>query len=409
MISTRQIALRVFLPFAAGVLLSYFFRSVNAVLESYLRADVPGVDREVIGVITGAFFLAIAAFQLPLGVLLDRFGPRRVESTLMLLGAAGCVLFAVANGPVSLFAGRALIGFGMAAGLMAALNAFALWYSTEDLPAVNGWAMAVGSVGTILATLPVQLALTHIDWRDLFVALSIVTLLLASIIFTIVPERSGHSLASSLQAGGLAQIWKSRVYWRLMPFFVMGQGTLVAVQTLWIAPWLLEVRGFSEDMKSMHLLLMAITQLVVLAMLGRCVRFLRGYGLEPPAIAAGSMLFGIAVLLAIAINPAWMPAWLLLMLLSTGASGSTLFFAAITQKFPVTLSGRLVTSLNMSVFGMVFAVQAFVGFLVSRLIEQAQFEIPAAYGLTFAVLAAVQIVPLLLFVTLRPRRAPVRT
>jgi len=404
MISARQVALRVFLPFAASVLLSYFFRSVNAVLESYLRADVPGVDRTAIGVITGAFFLAVATFQLPLGILLDRFGPRRVQATLMLLAAAGCVVFALADGVVALFLGRALVGLGMAAGLMAALNAFALWYSSDDLPAVNGWAMAVGSVGTILATLPVQWMLAYVDWRELFFALSIITLLLASTIFMVVPERSGHSLASSSGAsttGGLAQIWRSRVYWRLMPVFVVGQGTIVAVNTLWIAPWLLEVRGFSEDMKSAHLLLMAATQLVGLSMLGRCVRFLRGFGVTPVALAASSMLLGIGVLTVIALNPAFVPAWLLIMLLSTGASGSTLFFAAITQKFPVALSGRLVTSLNMSVFAMVFAVQSFIGFLVNRLIEQAGFEAATAYGVTFLILSVVQIGPFLLFLLLR--------
>lgn len=408
MISRAQIGWRVFLPFAAGVLLSYFFRSLNAVLDSYLRADVPGVDRETIGIITGSFFLAIALFQIPLGVLLDRFGPRRVEALLLLVAAAGCVAFAAADGVTSLFIGRALIGLGMAAGLMAALKAAALWYSADELPAINGWVMAVGSLGTILATVPIQWALEMFDWRDMFIALSALTLLLALTIFTVVPERSGHDAGPTSMIGGLAGIWRSPVYWRFMPFFVMGQGTLVAVQTLWIAPWLLDVRGYDEEMKSIHLLLMAATQLIALSLLGRCVRFFTLFGLSPLAIAAGSLVLGLAVLVTIGANPTWVPAWLLLVLLSVGASGSTLFFAAITQQFPVALSGRLVTSLNMSVFAMVFVAQSLIGILVDHLVEDRNMDISAAYGFSFAVLAALQIVPLVLLVTLKAGRDPAR-
>lgn len=400
--SKTQIALRVFLPFAAGVLLSYFFRSINAVLESYLRADMPGVDRQAIGVITGAFFLAIALFQIPLGVILDRFGPRRVESLLMVLAAAGCIVFALADDVVSLFAGRALIGLGMAAGLMAALNAFALWFPADRLPALNGWAMAVGSLGTILATVPVQWALTRFDWREIFYCLSALTLLLALTIFMVVPERSGHALGRSSMIGGLAQIWRSRTYWRLMPFFVCGQGTLVAVQTLWIAPWLLDARGYDDRTKSLFLLLMALTQFASLASLGHCVRFLKRFGLTPVAIAALSLSLGLTTLLVIAANPGWLPTAPMLVLLSMGASGSTLFFAAITQKFPVQLTGRLVTSLNMSIFGMVFVAQSLIGFLVNRLTSAGGFPLETAYAISFAALAAAQIVPLSLLFFLRP-------
>jgi hypothetical protein len=74
----------------------------------------------------------------------------------------------------------------------------------------------------------------------------------------------------------------------------------------------------------------------------------------------------------------------MLVLLSVGASGSTLFFAAITQKFPVQLTGRLVTSLNMSIFGMVFVAQSLIGFLVNRLTSTGGFPLESAYAISFA-------------------------
>jgi len=146
---------------------------------------------------------------------------------------------------------------------------------------------------------------------------------------------------------------------------------------------------------------MAVTQLVSLASLGHCVRFLRRFGLTPVAIAALSLSLALAMLLVIAVNPDWLPTAPMLILLSMGASGSTLFFAAITQKFPVPLSGRLVTSLNMSIFGMVFVAQSLIGFLVNHLTTTTGFSLEAAYAFSFAALAALQIIPLSLLFLLR--------
>ena len=91
--------LRVFLPFAAGYFLSYLLRTVNAVIA-------PGLSRELslsaadLGLLTSAYLLAFAAFQIPLGLLLDRYGPRKVESGLLLLAAAGTLLFEIGRAHV---------------------------------------------------------------------------------------------------------------------------------------------------------------------------------------------------------------------------------------------------------------------------------------------------------------------
>ena len=76
--------LRIFLPFAMGYFLSYLFRVVNAVIAPNLAADI-GVDPSQLGLLTAAYFISFASFQLPLGVLLDRFGPRKIESFLLLI------------------------------------------------------------------------------------------------------------------------------------------------------------------------------------------------------------------------------------------------------------------------------------------------------------------------------------
>src|SRR5215472_16687088 len=83
----------VFLPFAAGYFLSYFFRTINAVIAGQLTAEL-GLDASHLGLMTSVYFLTFAAIQLPLGVLLDRFGPRRAQSGLLLVAAGGAAVFA---------------------------------------------------------------------------------------------------------------------------------------------------------------------------------------------------------------------------------------------------------------------------------------------------------------------------
>src|SRR5512147_247595 len=102
---------RVFAPFAVGYFLSYLLRNANAVISPELTGDL-GLHAADLGLLTSAYLLAFGAFQLPLGILLDRFGPRRVEATLLLICAAGCALFATGHALPQLAVGRALIGLG---------------------------------------------------------------------------------------------------------------------------------------------------------------------------------------------------------------------------------------------------------------------------------------------------------
>ncbi len=134
---------RVFLPFAAGYFISYLYRVVNAVIAPDLIADI-GVGPSALGLLTATYFISFASFQLPLGVLLDRFGPRKVEAVLLLFAALGAFVFARAESLTGLITGRALIGFGVSACLMAAFKAYTLWFSREKWPLINGFQMAAG-------------------------------------------------------------------------------------------------------------------------------------------------------------------------------------------------------------------------------------------------------------------------
>jgi uncharacterized membrane protein len=106
----------VFLPFAAGFYLSYLFRTINALISAPLTSEL-GLSAGSLGLLSSVYFLSFAAAQIPIGILLDRHGPRKVQSALLLLAAAGAVLFGASGTFLPLVVARAMIGLGVAASL----------------------------------------------------------------------------------------------------------------------------------------------------------------------------------------------------------------------------------------------------------------------------------------------------
>ncbi len=143
--SRGQIFLRILFPFAFGYFLSYLYRVVNAVLAPDLVGEL-GLSAATLGLLTASYFITFAAAQLPLGILLDRYGPRRIEAGLLLLAALGALIFATGESEIELIIGRGIIGLGVSACLMAAFKAFTLWFEPRRLPTVNGIIMAAGGI-----------------------------------------------------------------------------------------------------------------------------------------------------------------------------------------------------------------------------------------------------------------------
>ena len=164
----------VLLPFAAGYYLSYAFRTINALIAGMLTREL-SLSAADLGLLTSVYFLAMAAVQLPLGALLDRFGPRRVQSACLLFAAAGAGVFARAEGLTGLMLGRALIGVGVATALMASLKAIVLWFPKDRIAFANGCVVMLGALGAVTATVPAEPLVHALGWRGLFAMLAIAT------------------------------------------------------------------------------------------------------------------------------------------------------------------------------------------------------------------------------------------
>lgn len=376
--------LKLFLPFAAGYFLSYLYRTVNAVIGPVLARELALPDN-ALGLLTSTYFLAFGLAQLPLGVFLDRFGPRRVESTLLLIAAAGAALFAQADGLEGLAMGRALIGLGVSACLMGSFKAFSQWFPLDRQASLTGWVMAAGGLGALVAAKPLELALGFVTWREICLGLAAATASVAALIWLTPDKPSAHAgSAFREQLAGLGKILASRHFWRHAPAALFIAGGFLAVQGLWASRWMSVVEGLAPAAIAGRLTWMSLAMLAGFLFMGFFATPLvrRGVDLERIYLAAmGTVVTTLAILVA------W-PQWagtLLWPLFCAGFSLSTISYSLVAKAFPVAWSGRANTALNLFLFAGAFGLQWGVGALVDAL-QAAGWTAPAAYRAAFGVL-----------------------
>lgn len=384
---------RLFLPFAAGYFLSYLYRTVNAVIGPVLARELALPDN-ALGLLTSTYFLAFGAAQLPLGVLLDRFGPRRVEAGLLLVAAAGAAFFAASHTLQGLAFGRALIGLGVSACLMASFKAFSQWFAPDHQASLTGWIMASGGLGALAAAGPLELALGFVGWRDICVGLAAATALVAALIGLLTPEKpiAGHGLGFREQLKGLSEILRSRHFWRYAPMGLFVTGGFMAVQGLWATRWMTVMEHLDATAVGARLTAISLAMLAGFLFMGFFATPLVRRGVRLERLYTAAMIVGVASLGALVAWPAAL-GHLLWPLLGAGFSLSTIAYSLVAKAFPVSWSGRANTALNLMLFAGAFSLQWGIGIFVDAL-QTAHWSIETAYRCAFAVLLAGQVLAL---------------
>lgn len=380
--------LRVFLPFALGYYLSYLLRTVNAVISPQLTGEL-GLSAASLGLLTSAYFLAFGAAQIPVGIALDRFGPRRVEAALLLLAALGSALFAMADSLGALASARALVGLGVSACLMAALKGFALWYPPERQSSMIGFIMASGSLGALTASVPLEAVLPALGWRGAFWIIAAVCLVAAMLVWRALPDSpvlpGDASLAAALRVVG--RIFTAPAFLRHAGVSVFFVGGFMALQGLWVVPWVMNVNGF--DLAAAAAVLVALNlgnlagQLAV-GLLG--VRLARA-GVEPVSLLRagyGAMLVVQGLILWSAL-----PVLLLWTLFGLLTAANSQIYLSAARAFSPELFGRVSTALNLMAFAGAFAVQWGFGIGLDFM-RDLGVELPRALAFAFGALLVLQ-------------------
>jgi MFS family permease len=383
----------VFLPFVSGYYLSYLYRTINALISGELTAEL-GINAADLGLLTSVYFLTFAVAQLPLGILLDRYGPRRVQSALLLIAAFGAALFGLGHNFTSLLIGRALIGAGVAAALMAGLKAIVLWFPKERLALVNGWFVMFGALGALTASAPAELILQWTGWRGLFELLAAATAGSAILIYFLVPEPI--AAAQTSEPVSLKVIYTDPRFWRVAPLSATCIGTAWALQGLWAAPWLTDVERLSQQQIVQHLFVMSAALCLGALLFGIGAHRLRRHGVRPQTLLGLAAIVFIAAQLAL-IGGWRLPSLLLWAVIGSVGAATVLSYAILSEYFPKEIAGQANAALNILHIGAACITQYGIGFIIAQWASYGGHSPAVAYKTAFAVNLVLQVVALACF------------
>ena len=380
----------IFVPFAMGYFLSYFFRTINALISDTLTAEFR-LGAHELGLLTSVYFLS-AVIQLPLGVMVDRYGPRRVQSALLLLAAAGAALFAAGDGLWTLVLGRALLGIGAGSALISGFKAIVLWFPRERFTLVNGCFVMVGACGAVFATAPAEALLASIGWRSLFDLLAVVTAACGIVTFFVVPEPTSL-VGSRSGVMNFSVILGDRRFWRLAPLSTMCISTAWALQGLWAAPWFQDVEGLGRSAIASHLFVMAVALSAGSLVLGICANVMRGRGMQTRGVLASVTVLFVAVEIAMVTDMPLSSLALWSIIASLGGA-SVLSYAIIAEYFPPILIGQANAALSSCHIAGAFAMQYGFGIVIDRWVGVGGHYPPIAYRTAFVLVIVLQIAAL---------------
>ena len=371
----RRQAVLVFLAFAFAYFLSTLLRAITATLSPVLNVEL-GLQARDLGLLAGGYFLGFSITQLPMGHWLDTHGPRKVVLRFLGIAVAGCLAFSWADGFSGLLLARMLIGVGVSACLMAPLTGYRRWLPPQQQQRANSWMLMTGSLGMLASTLPVQWLLPLTGWRALFVGLAcLIALAMLVMAWKLPAWSSPKPVAAAVDApaqapappGGILasyrEVWQNPYFRSLMPLGFFNYGGLIAMQTLWAAPWMVKVAGYTPAEAATGLFWINVTMLFTFWTWGYITPKLFARGLTSNRLMTLGVPFNFCV-----------QAYLVLAGAQAGAVVWTLFFVtnsfvalaqpAVGMAFPSHLAGRALSAYNLVLFLGVFVVQWGVGLLI---------------------------------------------
>lgn len=392
----------VFLPFALGHYLSSLLRNVNAVLATQLVGALALTPAQL-GLLTSAFFFAFALVQLPVGIALDRYGPRQVQLALLFIAAAGALLFANGSGFYSLLAARAIMGCGLGGCFMAAVKAVSTWIAPNRLPSVHGYLIAVGGMGAASATMPVRAALGYTDWRGLFLLLAALVACTGLLIALLYPRNDSPSASRGPLLPALREVWRAPNFRAVVSLVLVPHAVFFGVQGLWIGRWLGDVAHYPDDAVAFLLYLGMAAVVFGAIAVGMITEWAGRRGMPPLDVAAAGITFFLLVQLAFVIG--WQPSFQLLSVMFTLVGTITgIEYAIVAQSMPRELTGRAATFLNLLIFIGAFLVQAGFGLVIGLWQpDLGGHAPPVAYSTAFGLLVLVQLPGLWRYARRRPR------
>ncbi|OPY77289.1 MAG: D-galactonate transporter [Syntrophorhabdus sp. PtaU1.Bin058] len=382
----------VFATLSSILCLSMFYRVTNAVISPDLIRDLH-LNAERLGTLGSAFFYSFALCQIPMGVLLDKIGPRIIITFFSLIGASGAIVFGSADSFASAFAGRTLLGIGMASALMGSLKVFVLQFPAGRFAILSGTIISIGTLGNILATSPLAYLNATIGWRQTLLYAGGINIILAVLLFWVLKgdgrnrQYDDIPLSAQERKTGVLESFRLVVsnlsFWQLGAVAFFRYGTLVALQGLWLGPYFMDIKGLTQ-MKTGNLLMMLSLGTIVgsptagyltdRVFYSRKTVILMGLGLYSLCLVPLTGIFDIDSPLAFSV---------LLFFIGVFSSFGMLAYTHIKELFPLNMSGTAISGVNFFVISGGAVLMQVIGIIVEGFVRADRSYPPQAYHTAF--------------------------
>ena len=389
---------------AAIYLVSQFLRNSVGVIAPDLAREI-GLNAAEIGLLSSAFFFSFAAAQIPLGIALDRYGPKRCMLLCAVVAFLGTLAFAVATTPAGLVTARVLMGLGSSCYLMAPLALYAKRFPPERFTLLAGIQIGIGTVGTLFVTAPLAWASAAIGWRATFLVVAGFVVACAILVALVVREDSAdrtdigkrETLRESLR--GVLEVTRMPSFWPVFLMNVVAYSSYVLIVGLWGGPFLSDVYGYGLTARGDLLMLPAISHIIGVVVWGHVERY---FGTYKPLVLAGALATAAALGLLAALGkpePRTLAIWLTVF--GCLPAFIPVLIAHGRSFLPPHLIGRGMTLFNIGTMGGTFVVQLVSGALIELFPAQAGVYPLDAYRLVFAAQAAAIMVASAAYLTVR--------
>ncbi len=370
-----RVARAIFALALASFVLSFVHRTAPAAIAGELTRAF-SISATVLGTLAATYFYVYTLLQIPVGVLADTLGPRRILTAGSAIAAAGSLLFALAPSWEIAAAGRTLVGIGVSVAFIAVLKVSAVWFVPERFATLTGVTMFAGNLGAVAAGAPLAWAVTLTSWRVVFVALAVLSAALALATWLRVrdsPQQLGFApVAGSVPASAqrvpwmqaLARVLANRSTW---PAFVANAGvggSYLAFAGLWGVPYLQQVYGMSRVAAAQHTSLLLLGVAFGSLAIGMISDRLRSrHGVMRAFVVAYTVSW-----LPWLLQAAW-PMWATLawfFLMGLLIPGFTLSWTIAKEANPPQYSGIATSVVNVGIFLGTGILQPLVGWVLDR-------------------------------------------
>ncbi len=388
---------------AAGFYSYGFFHRVapSVIVDELMRSFA--LDATLLGTLSAAYFYTYAALQVPLGVLLDRFGPRRILMAGALAAAGGGTLFAMADSIGMAILARALIGAGVAVGYIGTLKLVSAWFPLQRFGLLAGLTLAFGTIGAIGAQLPLALLVDAFGWRASLLGVGIFGLVLVALIWALVSDAPSTAAAPPATESRTAEPARSEPPARLLAILSRPETWFLVVITgltgapiltfagLWGVPYFVQAHGLERTTAA------ALTSLMLVAWAigGPVLGALAGRVRSPARLVLIAGTLNGLLWLPFVLYPSLPLAVALPLIVALGLGGGAMIiaFAVVRSIFGSAAAGRALGIVNSAVLlfgaGMQTAFGAVLDFnWAGASVAGNRVYDPAAYALAFILFAA---------------------